>query len=170
MDMSVISSAAFWIPVLIGAACSWLFAFLAETLLLKASKNVRGEWISEWQPRNTRQPSHWVREKVRITLGFGYLKMVSRENTGGYQWRAYARIHRGSYLYAKWKSTRPGATSGGVFNLVVNPQGTAMYGTYLGPNDDGVQLVCPVIMARKAADLKSLRKKVAIAYDETPAR
>ncbi len=45
-----------------------------------------------------------------------------------------------------------------------------MYGTYQGPNDDGVILICPVIMARKAADLRNLRKKVAIAYDETPAR
>lgn|SRR5688572_8735879 len=131
-----------------GAFLSWFFQTLWENYLLGQATDITGPWLSEWRSPSRTGPGQWTREDVVITRRFGRLRIENRNNPKGYEWIAYARIHKQIYVQGRWRSRRRGATTSGLISLTIAPQGRSMFGVFHGPDDEGRPIVGVHVLGR----------------------
>ena len=138
---------------ILGAVFSYLLQLMIDQLKYARLTKFSGLWLSTWQP-NTDQTGIWVREKLKIQVRLGKVKITSIDNDAGYQWKGSADIIDKKYLIGRWYSVKPGAHASGTLVLAMSPEGNFMFGCFMGPTIYGQETMGPFALGRNENDLK----------------
>ena len=146
-------------PIIIGACIAWLLQLTWEHFLIGRSVSLDGQWISHWRPHSKGSRKTWCTEHVYVAKRFGRLKFTNTDNSMGYEWEAFLKVYRMSFVYGKWRSRKSSSNAHGILNLTISSQGDYMYGTFHGPNDEGLFEMYPFALAKNDAALKIAKRR-----------
>ncbi|MGZ3305393.1 MAG: hypothetical protein ACXU8U_05990 [Asticcacaulis sp.] len=125
--------------------------------------DLRGEWLSA----SFAVGHNIVYDTVTISKKWGKLYLKNKENSYGYMYDASCIVENNNILSGAWRSTRRGSITKGRMIMIVDPQGTSMFGVFSGKAKDTKDVILGWAMARdhKELDLAvQAMKKSIVAY------
>jgi hypothetical protein len=153
---------------IVGITTMILGALLAELLARLDSYwevRQRADLLGNWQSIS-HAGDQQVSDNIQISTHWGKLRLVNLDKKAGYSYEAFCRLRDGHAIVGNWRSTRPGANVRGEVLLIVNPQGTGMYGIYSGMDSSGKRMLLGWVLGRNQEALaqaaQALRRSVGI--------
>ncbi len=144
----------------VGATLKWLVPAIAEWLRLrKQTKNLLGEWESEYQGIDE-PPNTWISEQLVLSLDFftGRIKIKNANSSAGYDYTAYGVLKNKIHIIGDWESVRPGSPAHGCFVQTISAQGDRMFGYWVGPCKTHTRRYGRWVLTRKKSDMEAAKK------------